>query len=169
MNEEEYAGFWIRVGAALIDCIIFILLLTPIMYFIYGGSYWHAEIHYDEHLGYVQNTSAFHGFWDFFLNLVLPFIATVWFWIKFQATPGKMATKLRVVDAETGDTLSLGKSIGRYFAYIVSFLPLGLGIFWIALDRRKQGWHDKLAGSVVIRSHKKEPVVFNNRSNENRP
>jgi uncharacterized RDD family membrane protein YckC len=71
-----------------------------------------------------------------------------------------MVTKLRVVDAETGNTLSLGKSVGRYFAYFISFLPLGLGIFWIALDKRKQGWHDKLAGSVVIRSHKKEPVVF---------
>jgi len=169
MDEEEYAGFWIRVGAALIDIIIALVILTPIMHLIYGNTYWHGEIVYDERLGYTQHTSAFHGFWDFFLSLVLPFIATVWFWIKFQATPGKMATKLRVVDAETGDSLSLGKSIGRYFAYIVSFLPLGLGIFWIALDRRKQGWHDKLAGSVVIRSHKKEPVVFNNRTNENRP
>jgi uncharacterized RDD family membrane protein YckC len=160
MNEEEYAGFWIRVGAAIIDGIILMIILMPIMYFFFGSTYYHGEIYYDDQLGFTQHTSSVNGFWDFFLNFVLPLLATVWFWKKFQATPGKMATKLRVVDAETGNTLSLGKCVGRYFAYFISFLPLGLGIFWIALDKRKQGWHDKLAGSVVIRSHKKEPVVF---------
>jgi len=160
MSEEEYAGFWIRVGAAIIDGIILIIILTPIMYLFFGSTYYHGEIYYDEQLGFIQHTSSVNGFWDFFLNFAVPLVATVWFWKKFQATPGKMVTKLRVVDAETGNTLSLGKSVGRYFAYFISFLPLGLGIFWIALDKRKQGWHDKLAGSVVIRSHKKEPVVF---------
>jgi len=93
-------------------------------------------------------------------QFAVPLTATVWFWIKFQATPGKMATSLRVVDAKTGKPLSIGQAVGRYFAYIVSLLPLGLGIFWIVFDKRKQGWHDKLAGSVVVRSHAKEAVVF---------
>jgi len=41
--------------------------------------------------------------------------------------------------------------IGRYFGYYVSGLILALGFIWIAFDKRKQGWHDKLAGTLVIR------------------
>ena len=62
-----------------------------------------------------------------------------------------MAFSARVVDAGTGKTLSAGQSIGRYLAYFVSALPLGLGLFWVAWDEKKQGWDDKLAGTVVVR------------------
>jgi len=57
---------------------------------------------------------------------------------------------------------SLGQAIGRYLAYFVSALVLGLGFIWIAFDTRKQGWHDKLAGTVVVRARKQatERVSF---------
>jgi uncharacterized RDD family membrane protein YckC len=42
--------------------------------------------------------------------------------------------------------------IGRFFAYFVSIFPACLGFLWIAFDRRKQGWHDKIAGTVVVRA-----------------
>jgi uncharacterized RDD family membrane protein YckC len=74
-----------------------------------------------------------------------------------QATPGKMAISARVVDASTGNTLSVGQSVGRYLAYFVSILPLGIGLLWVAFDSRKQGWHDKLAGTVVVRSKNRGP------------
>ena len=51
--------------------------------------------------------------------------------------------------AATGGPLSVGQSIGRYFGYYVSTIPLLLGLIWVAFDSRKQGWHDKLAGTVV--------------------
>jgi len=54
------------------------------------------------------------------------------------------------VDAQTGATPSAKQLVGRYFAYLVSTLPLCLGLLWIAVDKRKQGWHDKLAGTVVV-------------------
>ncbi|WP_413760865.1 RDD family protein [Vibrio vulnificus] len=41
--------------------------------------------------------------------------------------------------------------MGRYFAYYISFLPLGLGVIWIVFDSKKRSWHDKLANTVVIR------------------
>jgi len=84
------------------------------------------------------------------------------FWIYKQATPGKMAVSARVVDAKTGNTLTVGQSIGRYLGYFVSAIPLGLGLIWVAFDPKKQGWHDKLAGTVVIRSKNRgpEPVKF---------
>jgi uncharacterized RDD family membrane protein YckC len=45
------------------------------------------------------------------------------------------------------------QSVIRYLAYYVSLIPLGLGFFWIAWDDKKQGWHDKIAGTIVIHSH----------------
>ncbi len=88
---------------------------------------------------------------DFFRSYVLPAIAVIVFWIYKSATPGKMAISAKIVDAETGENPSTAQCIGRYFAYFVSIFPLCLGIFWVAFDKKKQGWHDKLAGTVVVR------------------
>jgi uncharacterized RDD family membrane protein YckC len=63
-----------------------------------------------------------------------------------------MAVGARIVDARTGGRPSTGQLIGRYFAYYVSILPLMLGFIWVAFDARKQGWHDKLANTVVVRA-----------------
>ena len=56
------------------------------------------------------------------------------------------------MDADTGQALSKPQALGRYLAYYLAILPLMLGIVWVAFDRRKQGWHDKLAGTVVLRA-----------------
>jgi uncharacterized RDD family membrane protein YckC len=92
---------------------------------------------------------------DFLINYVLPFVATILFWLYKSATPGKMALNMKVVDVDTGEKLSVGQSIGRYFAYIPAMAILMIGIIWVAFDKRKQGWHDKLAKTVVIRKRKK--------------
>lgn len=147
MNEQEYAGFWIRVGATLIDVVILLMVIAIPLTFIYGEDYWLGE-------------QLIYGFWDVLINYVFPFVVTIWFWRRFLGTPGKMATKLKIVDAKTGNKMSVGQSIGRYFAYIVSTLPLCLGFIWVGIDKKKQGWHDKLAGTVVVRSNATEPVVF---------
>lgn len=147
MDEQEYAGFWIRTGAAIIDSILMLIIILPILTAIYGANYWLSE-------SFVQ------GFWDVMFNYILPAIAVIIFWIYKSATPGKMATRLTVVDAKTGGKPSIGQFIGRYLGYYVSMIPLFLGIIWVGIDKRKQGWHDKLAGTVVIRSNKSEPVKF---------
>ena len=145
MSEKEYAGFWIRLGAMLIDLVIIIIVLYIPLSFIYGEEYWVGD-------------QLIYGFWDVFLGYVVPMVATIWFWLRFFGTPGKMATKLKIVDAKTGNKLSVGQAIGRYFAYIAAILPLGLGLIWVGIDKKKQGWHDKLAGTVVIRSNETIPV-----------
>jgi uncharacterized RDD family membrane protein YckC len=73
-----------------------------------------------------------------------------------------MALSIRVLDAESGATLTTGQSVGRYLAYFVSVIPFGLGLFWVGFDKRKQGWHDKLAHSVVVRAKNRgtDPVRF---------
>lgn len=147
MEEQEYAGFWIRTGAAIIDTILIIIITLPLLTAIYGKDYW-------------TNESFTMGFWDVMFNYILPAIAVILFWSYKSATPGKMATNLTILDAKTGGKPSTGQFIGRYLGYYVSMIPLFLGIIWVGIDKRKQGWHDKLAGTVVIRNNRSEPVEF---------
>jgi len=55
-----------------------------------------------------------------------------------------------VVDADSAKPLSIAQAVLRYLGYYISALPLGLGFFWIAWDKRKQGFHDKIANTVVL-------------------
>ena len=146
MENYEYAGFWLRFGAVLIDLVIMTIILFIPLTFIYGSGYWLSD-------------QLIKGFWDFLLGYVVPIVATIWFWLKFLGTPGKMALRLKIVDAKTGGRLALGQAIGRYFAYIPAMLPIGLGFIWVGIDKKKQGWHDKLAGTVVVRDTRK--ILFN--------
>ncbi|MDP1931434.1 MAG: RDD family protein [Gammaproteobacteria bacterium] len=148
MDNVEYAGFWIRVGSALIDTVLMMIIIVPAMTFLYGPAYW------------LEGSQGALG--EILFNYFLPGIAAVLFWIYRSATPGKMALRLMIVDAATGGKPSVGQLIGRYLAYYVSILPLFLGLIWVGIDRRKQGWHDKLAGTVVVRKIDKEPVRFEN-------
>lgn len=148
----EYAGFWIRTWASIIDTFLLILIIFPLLVSIYGWSY------FDE------SSDLIAGPADFLISWVLPAVAVIVFWIYKQATPGKMAVSAKIVDATTGQPASTAQLVGRYFAYILSALPLCLGMIWVAFDKRKQGWHDKLAGTVVIKKVNTgpEPVRFNN-------
>lgn len=137
-DEMEYAGFWVRVGASLIDTVLLLIVTGPILTLIYGESYWASE-------------SGVKGFWDLLFSYVLPAVAVIVFWVYKSATPGKMALRLKVVDANTGRQPSTARLVGRYFGYYVSAIPLCLGFIWVGIDSKKQGWHDKLAGTVVVR------------------
>ncbi|NPV05675.1 MAG: RDD family protein [Syntrophaceae bacterium] len=64
-------------------------------------------------------------------------------------TPGKRLLGLRVVQ-ETGEPIGFGTAFLRWVGYIVSGIPMLMGFLWAGADRRKQGWHDKIAGTVVI-------------------
>jgi uncharacterized RDD family membrane protein YckC len=78
-------------------------------------------------------------------------VATILFWRFRGATPGKMLVKAKIVKAEDLGPPSTGRLIGRFLAYFISIVPVFLGFLWIAFDKRKQGWHDKIAGTVVVR------------------
>jgi len=146
-EELEYVGFWPRIGAALIDTLLVLFITVPLVTALYGKQYW-------------LSSTWIRGPADFLINWVLPAIAVVLFWVYRQATPGKIAISARIVDAETGEKPSTGQLIGRYFAYYVSIIPFMVGILWVAFDSRKQGWHDKLAGTVVVRRrHRGSAVV----------
>lgn len=147
----EYAGFWIRVWASVIDSVLLLLVIVPLVISVYG---------WDDYID--PEAALIRGPADFLISWVLPAVAVVLFWLWRRATPGKMAISATIVDAATGGAITSQQALIRYVGYFVSTIPLGLGFVWIAFDARKQGWHDKLAGTVVIRPRQRgpEPVRF---------
>ncbi len=134
----EYVGFWIRFLAFVVDSVLATIIITPVIYAVAGA------------LGYAGAPMP-AGYVVSFVQLVLVAAAFIVFWIYRSATPGKMIFHARIADAHTFGPLATGQAIIRYIGYYISSLPLFLGFLWIAWDRRKQGWHDKIAGTVVIR------------------
>ena len=141
MNEPQpaYVGFWARFGAALIDSILMAIILVPIARIFGVGMDLESAMRLDSPA-------------NIMVNGVLPAIAVILFWVYRQATPGKMAIGAKIVDAKTLGKPSTGQLIGRYFSYYLSTIVFLLGFIWVGFDSRKQGWHDKLAGTLVIRS-----------------
>jgi len=134
----EYAGFWLRALASVLDTVWMLLLVLILGWFIYGESYLSLEM-------------AIKGKADIFLQCGLPAMLVIAFWVLKAATPGKMLIRTKILDEKTMQPASLGKSVIRYIGYYVSVLPLFLGFFWAAWDKKKQCWHDKMAGTVVVK------------------
>lgn len=73
----------------------------------------------------------------------------IFFWTLAGQTPGKTLMGLRIVTMD-GHPLSFGRSVRRFLGYILSIFAMWIGFLWILLDNRRQGWHDKIAGTFVI-------------------
>lgn len=73
----------------------------------------------------------------------------VGYWSTSGQTLGKSMLGLKVVD-RTGSPVSTGKAILRYVGYLISAAVFSLGFVWIAFDQKRQGWHDKIAGTYVV-------------------
>jgi uncharacterized RDD family membrane protein YckC len=138
-----YVGFWRRVAASIADTLATFAVILPILIGIYGTGYFR------------EAQGLFAGPMDFILQYVLPAVIIIILWIRYGATPGKMLISARVVDAKTFGPISARQAVIRYLGYYVSLIPFGLGFIWVGIDRRKQGWHDKMAGTVVIEVEEK--------------
>lgn len=80
--------------------------------------------------------------------LVLNFVYYVGFWVLAGQTPGKVVLGLSIVQVD-GQPLRPRAAIVRWLGYWVSGIFF-LGYLWILADDRRQGWHDKLAGTLVV-------------------
>jgi uncharacterized RDD family membrane protein YckC len=139
MQKVEYVGFWRRVLASMIDTILITAVTFPIMIRIYGLR----------HVG-LSDFSLVRGPIDFLVSYVLPAILIIGFWHFKLATPGKMVISAVIVDARSYGKPSTSQLVARYAGYFLSTIFLFVGFMWIGIDRRKQGWHDKIARTVVI-------------------
>ena len=129
----EMASFGRRLGAHAID-LLWMLPLSLVLGFV-GDA--------------VQDGAMSLG-GEIMASLVVALIVVL-FWVERQATPGKLALGLRIVDAETGGPPRIGKLVLRYVGYILSAIPLCLGYVWMRWDARRQTWHDKLGATLVVK------------------
>ena len=137
LSSPDYAGFGRRAVAFLLDWLIAIVILVPLL--VVGFGMREVSLDPTEHS------------WDLLVPVAIG-VVVVGFWRYCGATPGKMALALKIVDASSGARPSTLRLVVRFLAYFVSALPLYLGFIWIAVDRRKQGWHDKIARTIVVNS-----------------
>ena len=130
----EYVGFWVRLGAWLIDLVAIVAIFIALTILSLFGSFALDFLNFG------------------FLILLLPWL---YFWLftglKGQ-TPGKMLVGIKVVDGQ-GNVPGLGRAALREIVgKPISTIPFFLGFLWIGLDRRKRGWHDKIARTSLLRS-----------------
>ncbi len=137
-----YAGFWIRVGAKMIDGVILwiagfliTLAMTPVL------------VAPDP-----KNVRAYLGTQAilFVLQIAVATAYATWFVGRHGATLGKMATGLKVVSPD-GGAVGYGRACGRYFAEILSSLILGIGYLMVAFDPERRGLHDRICNTRVVR------------------
>ena len=150
--EYRYGGFWRRVGAILIDKLILYIIL---MIFVLAGA---SALRLS--LPASQFRIITDGFMEMsYIYLIVYYAATLlismvyftYFHGTSGQTPGKIIFSLRVI-LPTGGDMTLGVGFLRWVGYIYSTLFLYLGFLWVAFDGRKQGWHDKIAATVVVRT-----------------
>jgi len=147
-RQVEYAGFLRRFAAVLIDTLVLLIVITPLTYFFTRGTYFPGL---DPEGDIVAQLANIEFDWSYLLfNDLLPMVLIIFFWVRFRGTPGKQLMNCEVVDADTFGNLSVGQSVLRYLGYFLSTLPLGLGFLWVIWDKKKRGFHDLLAHTVVI-------------------
>jgi uncharacterized RDD family membrane protein YckC len=148
-----YAGFAPRLAAHLVDTVLTMAVVYPLLFAIYGPEYFLRMLDPALDPSSLAASAVPSGFrpMELVLQYGLPAVAVILFWTYRAATPGKMLLGTRIVDARTGGRITASQSLVRYLAYVVALLPLGLGFLWVLIDPRGQGWHDKLAGTVVVR------------------
>lgn len=133
----NYAGFWKRFAAAVIDYMIWATPLSMLQFFIFQSA--------------LMNPDDPGLIWLLYIVTILsPWIYHAAFESSSkQATPGKMAVGIKVTDLN-GRRIGFGKATGRYFGKIVSMVIIGIGFIMIAFTEKKQGLHDKMAGCLVV-------------------
>jgi len=138
----HYAGFWVRFLAVLIDSIALGILSAALVpftgpQFTFSGSATAPA--------FAVHASA---------NAVSTLLGLIYFvglWSWRGQTLGMMPFNMQVVGVADGKKIDFVRGLLRYVGLIISIIPLFLGLIWAAFDPRKQGWHDKMAQTVVIR------------------
>jgi uncharacterized RDD family membrane protein YckC len=133
----EYAGFWVRVAATILDGFILGIPITIFVSFLFGWE-WYTG-------------GATSGRADF-VNFLLSAWVTVAFWVHWGGkTPGKKIMGIRIVTYRDRQEFGYGKALLRcLLGYTVSALLLGLGFVLVAFHKEKRGLHDLIAGTCVV-------------------
>jgi len=148
--DRQYGGFWRRLYAFTVDKII-LGFIGMILFFVgataFGLGVSPRDMSADPEALLELGGRVFLLYQT--VTVLLDMAYFTYFHGTTGQTPGKRLLGLRVVQ-ETGEPIGLGTAFLRWVGYIVSGIPMLMGFLWAGADRRKQGWHDKIAGTVVI-------------------
>jgi uncharacterized RDD family membrane protein YckC len=142
--QTSYGGFWIRVAAYLIDWVIGGVIGFALGFVI---GILAVVTHPDSPTQAVNNLRPVTTVIGLLINMAYFTVL----WSIMGATIGQRVFRLRVVDAGSGQPIGFGKALLRWIGLLVSFLVCFIGVIWVAFDGRKQGWADKIAGTVVLK------------------
>lgn len=154
----EFGGFGARLGAYILDVILVTAIVSALVIVGSVVAFGGTDFAIDAATGQIVPGSVeFDGTaWAIFGLLVL--IATIigvlyfpWFWARGGQTPGMRPFGLYVVRDTDGSRIGWGPAFLRLIGYWVSGVVFYLGFIWIFIDKRRRGWHDLIAGTVVIR------------------
>jgi uncharacterized RDD family membrane protein YckC len=134
----EYAGFWIRLGAAVIDIIVLVLIFYIIRYDVLF-KFIFSKLPLSTYI--IMAT---------LLLWAIHIVYFVVFWAWRGQTPGKMITGIKIIRTDSSP-LTWQYALLRYLGCIASTIILFIGFIWIAFDSRKQGLHDKIADTYVVK------------------
>lgn len=148
-----YAGFWIRFVARIVDgFIVGVPLVIVLVILSIAASAADSARSSSSQNQQSAAAAAFGGVFILFYLLVLAVSIGYWvyFWGTTGSTLGMRLFRLRVVDAQTGGPIGIPRAIVRWLMTLVNSWACYIGWIWVAFDARKQGWHDKVANSVVL-------------------
>jgi uncharacterized RDD family membrane protein YckC len=151
MTESRFGGFWRRAMAYGIDKTI--LQISGMILFISGLLIFDLNLPAYRHgrewglFGTMLNGRFIFGYYA--ITVLMDMVYFTWFHGVTGQTPGKILMRLRVVQ-ENDESLTFGLAFLRWVGYMISAIPAGFGFIWIAFDRKKRGWHDRIAGTVVV-------------------
>lgn len=143
----KYAGFWIRFGAKFIDGMIMLVLqwlfLIPVGFLVARSLPSNTE-----DMAFSTNSLMLIGFQQL-ISIAIPAVYNTFFIGRFDATPGKMACRLKVVTAD-GGKVSYLRALGRNFAEGISAIILFIGYIMAAFDSEKRALHDRICSTRVV-------------------
>lgn len=164
MTIYKFAGFWRRLVAFTIDSTIVTIIFT-VLFLVSFLAFFLGTMSAENSAIWLQDLMTLSGFSSALLlitgfYIVINIAYFTYFHGTTGQTPGKMILGLQVY-SENGSTISFGIAFLRAVGYLVSSLlfTIPLGFIWAAFDNKKQGWHDKIAGTVVIIKEKDDSSI----------
>jgi uncharacterized RDD family membrane protein YckC len=142
----NHAGLGRRFAAMLVDVIGLTVILFGLAVAV-GIAYASATGVTPEEGGYYAG-GLFVSLWVAAPFLYFPLL---WWGRLGGGTLGMRALDMRIVEATSGEFIGLGTAVLRYLGLLVAVAPIFIGVLWIAFDPQRQGWHDKIAGTLVVR------------------
>jgi len=157
--EGRYAGFWRRLGAHLLDSIIIaaiaLIPAIPVGYFVYQATYPHNQVLVTQAQAEAASGNGFWAGWGVYMLVGLVYWVVGW---SRGGTWGMRAAGLSLVSTSTNGPPGFGSALVRYLVSVGSGMAYCLGYLWMLWDGKRQTWHDKAAGTVVLPSRRMASV-----------